>query len=291
MRCRSIPTCVGLTVYHSGDTSTHFGPSPRAWGSRSRCGARRGRCRSIPTCVGLTACISSSIGGASVHPHVRGAHRSLVLSRRDGFGPSPRAWGSPLGCVICSMTIRSIPTCVGLTGWPWGAVRRPAVHPHVRGAHPLRVDSMRTDCGPSPRPWCSHYQTPHASRGAHPRRVDSMRNDCGPSPRAWGSHDQKPHAARGNRSIPTCVGLTRSRWRAATGAWVHPHVRGAHGAGHRGPDLGEGPSPRAWGSLTSPIGLVVGARSIPTCVGLTAAGTRVPPTHAVHPHVRGAHRY
>ena len=152
---------------------------------------------------------------------------------------------------------RSIPTCVGLTGPAPVASHSSTVHPHVRGAH-------CADC----------------AAGAGHR---------GPSPRAWGSPDGRPGRAPARWSIPTCVGLTRSVRAAAQPRPVHPHVRGAHWPRARGSRTTDGPSPRAWGSLPVSVLLVAATRSIPTCVGLTAAFPVAGRKELVHPHVRGAH--
>src|SRR5690606_31628328 len=111
-----------------------------------------------------------------VHPHVRGAHNQQKRGGVDGFGPSPRAWGSLVLVTRLLPHLRSIPTCVGLTSPK--CVRRDdqVVHPHVRGAH------------------------------RSPTRFSGT--TAGPSPRAWGSLCRF-HRSRGGRwSIPTCVGLT-----------------------------------------------------------------------------------
>ena len=133
---RSIPTCVGLTVRPAGQgagSAVHphvrgahlaawwrrpgsSGPSPRAWGSRH--GVRGGETvkRSIPTCVGLTPRSRSPTPTQSVHPHVRGAHRTSFIVKVCPAGPSPRAWGSLSSCERDKVLLLSIPTCVGLTG-------------------------------------------------------------------------------------------------------------------------------------------------------------------------------
>src|SRR5690606_13561584 len=104
------------------------------------------------------------------------AHTSGTRERPNGAGPSPRAWGSPVPRCCYSALLRSIPTCVGLTptwvkvGWSR------AVHPHVRGAHPVHLRSAPGGDGPSPRAWGSRLTAdaltdrdtvhPHV-RGAH----------------------------------------------------------------------------------------------------------------------------
>src|SRR5690606_8433288 len=114
------------------------------------------------------------------------------------FGPSPRAWGSPVVSVNPKNGVRSIPTCVGFTaprrnGWP-----TEPVHPHVRGVHTGAEFADGT--------------------------VD------GPSPRAWGSPVETLRLGRAVRSIPTCVGFTTGKQRPCALPPVHPHVRGVHPA-------------------------------------------------------------
>ncbi len=261
VRCRSIPTCVGLTgrpgfgddqppvhPHVRGAHSRTFGvammfagPSPRAWGSRVHPGRQTLQDRSIPTCVGLTTSSHPSPGVSPVHPHVRGAHGTPACPTSSRAGPSPRAWGSRPDGVWWGGPGRSIPTCVGLTqtAIPRRHVR--PVHPHVRGAHGP----------PCPRPLPGN----------------------GPSPRAWGSPGQSGALAQAPRSIPTCVGLTPRREWSLPRPTVHPHVRGAHiwaGLLARGDT---GPSPRAWGSRMVCTGCGATWRSIPTCVGLTVTLT------------------
>ncbi len=150
---------------------------------------------------------------------------------------SPRAWGSPSSSSWRSSSSRSIPTCVGLTAGSGDGGARPAVHPHVRGAH---------------------------CRGGTQSSVAS-----GPSPRAWGSLRPGGRAPVGARSIPTCVGLTPHRVTSVRALAVHPHVRGAHEEAADLVDLDQGPSPRAWGSPAFHATRLPIYRSIPTCVGLT----------------------
>ena len=147
-------------------------------------------------------------------------------------------------------------------------------------------------------------------RGAHYHAPWPLGEARGPSPRAWGSQVNFPRAVSRIRSIPTCVGLTRRTRSATQPHAVHPHVRGAHAACSSAPSCHTGPSPRAWGSQHKEPHSQCGARSIPTCVGLTqatkvggSAGRSIPTcvgltssrsapwwSGPVHPHVRGAHR-
>ncbi len=271
------PHVRGTHSERTASYSSFFGPSPRAWDS-PRCGWSRSRwCRSIPTCVGLTAEAIAAEANESVHPHVRGTHGEPVVTVTVSDGPSPRAWDSPLLRRTARGGLRSIPTCVGLTCWSRGGRKECTVHPHVRGTHNRRSLSGGASCGPSPRAW------------------DSLTR-------------RRPHVVE-QRSIPTCVGLTSSAASPTCSSSVHPHVRGTHEnevpdeesdpvhphvrGTHPGRDrrhgLDAGPSPRAWDSRPPRVLLRRTSRSIPTCVGLTAARRPRTASAPVHPHVRGTH--
>ncbi|AAZ55622.1 conserved hypothetical protein [Thermobifida fusca YX] len=187
---------MGLTVKRRSGPGIGAGPSPRAWGSPRNAGRAERGTRSIPTCVGLMPGTKRPRASRPVHPHVRGAHYDMPNPPLDDVGPSPRAWGSLVGDDVFSVACRSIPTCVGLTFRGYVDAFKAAVHPHVRGAHRLDVIG-------------------EVHRG-------------GPSPRAWGSRPRRESSPARVRSIPTCVGLTRSSPRSTATGSVHPHVRGAH---------------------------------------------------------------
>ena len=297
-QARSIPTCVGLTwfparpcfrgpvhphvrgahLFDSDSLALVGGPSPRAWGSRRCRRGRRGRPRSIPTCVGLTPAEGKRATQRTVHPHVRGAHRDPRFPSAALIGPSPRAWGSPVGISHVGFYVRSIPTCVGLT------VPQRSGRPFLSG--------------PAPRAWGAH-QVPQGGLRL-PRSIPTcvgltagllglVAAVFGPSPRAWGSPSGPSPPPAAPRSIPTCVGLTGAPPRNTSPSSVHPHVRGAHcELLDGGPALG-GPSPRAWGSPQHSDRSCPRHRSIPTCVGLTRCTAASGGEFTVHPHVRGAH--
>ncbi len=269
-------------------------------------------------CVGLTTASSCAPGCRTVHPHVRGAHGPLTIGVDVARGPSPRAWGSPVAGLWEVSAVRSIPTCVGLTGTQCNPQFGTAVHPHVRGAHDQSLNAKPSSNGPSPRAWGSqlalgghmvagrsiptcvgltarHHKRhnlkavhPHV-RGAHSASMAARALAPGPSPRAWGSPlRQGLHVGR-VRSIPTCVGLTRRVTSPEGEPPVHPHVRGAHSSSAITGNCFVGPSPRAWGSPTRHPGGDPSPRSIPTCVGLTTEPHQPSDPPPVHPHVRGAH--
>ena len=75
----------------------------------------------------------------------------------------------------------------------------------------------------------------------------------------------------------------------ATPDSVHPHIRGAYGAGDRKPLSDVGSSPHTWGIPLGADGASDSWRFIPTYVGHTDFVRRVAEEMAVHPHIRGAY--
>ena len=72
------------------------GPSPRAWGTRSKRRTRQAPRRTIPTRVGNTRHLEWLEGQLPDHPHARGEHGQVALAGCGEGGPSPRAWGTRL---------------------------------------------------------------------------------------------------------------------------------------------------------------------------------------------------
>ena len=275
---RSIPTRVGISTVTVAQESTTVhphargdlqlahralpsptGPSPRAWGSRLLCEARRRerrsiptrvgisasrsvrsrRCRSIPTRVGISRSGTYGPGRRPVHPHARG-------DLAGGQGIAQPCWRSiPTRVGISPVAPssrpppRSIPTRVGISPSRLMVLSSTPVHPHARGDLTVQV-----------QPMVAGAVHPHArgDLGAERRPHRAAR---GPSPRAWGSLFAGTLEPLGGRSIPTRVGISvvshSRRWMRA----VHPHARGDLAGGTGGVGSGYGPSPRAWGSPAS----------------------------------------
>ena len=109
----------------------------------------------------------------------------------------------------------------------------------------------------------------------------------GPSPRAWGLPPGAGPGPREGRAISTCVGTTTTTQLAGQHNLGHPHVRGDYGGGHHALGTPDGPSPRAWGLLSSWATSWSGGRAIPTCVGTTVPHWTTRDGRPGHPHVRG----
>jgi len=113
-----------------------------------------------------------------VHPHVCGENVGGCPFTPRQSGPSPRVWGKPFRTRQKQGTQRSIPTCVGKTVQPFLQTISVGVHPHV--------------CG--------------ENGGAIGRALKPL----GPSPRVWGKRYYALCHILALRSIPTCVGKTKS---------------------------------------------------------------------------------
>ena len=177
-RPRSIPTRVGIstgksTTRVSNTVHPHargdfvklpqpmpalFGPSPRAWGFRSRRAPRNGSFRSIPTRVGISSTASVCPMAPTVHPHARG---DFLKGGSDGgahLGPSPRAWGFLGDLRLVGAQGRSIPTRVGISIPVMRLRVSTSVHPHARGDFRPAHRRPGRPAGPSPRAWGFHLR-------------------------------------------------------------------------------------------------------------------------------------
>ena len=74
-------------------SSSSVGPSPRAWGTRSRMPPVTVPQRAIPTGVGNTSPRWRWRARRPGHPHGRGEHDAPPVRAAAQVGPSPRAWG------------------------------------------------------------------------------------------------------------------------------------------------------------------------------------------------------
>ena len=170
---RFIPTCVGNTIFVSGQlvkASVHphvcgehcaclyrvirgHGSSPRVWGTRVLPCLHVDLRRFIPTCVGNTVTPPPSVEPITVHPHVCGEHCSSVSINSPPRGSSPRVWGTLVEEIGHLLSKRFIPTCVGNTADSADVADALAVHPHVCGEHTFPAESVIISHGSSPRVW------------------------------------------------------------------------------------------------------------------------------------------
>ncbi len=234
-----------------------LGSSPHAWGTLEQIALGGNVQRFIPTCVGNTTIRVGTGLDLSVHPHMRGEHRSSHIRDTLWLGSSPHAWGTLVLKEVDLIGNRFIPTCVGNTITVRPCTRRGTVHPHMRGEHTEKV--------------CSLYSA------------------SGSSPHAWGTQDVPLVTVHINRFIPTCVGNTHPVDQFFISPSVHPHMRGEHCPFPFDPDMRRGSSPHAWGTQHRPGSGIRRGRFIPTCVGNTRAASGIISPFSVHPHMRGEH--
>ena len=191
------------------------GPSPRTWGELALLVGAKLDERTIPTHVGRTTPIHADASADS--------------------GPSPRTWGERGARTQSGDLHRTIPTHVGRTN---SATTKPwpnADHPHrTWGERTERNDAcliIRTipthvgRTGRSRRPLPPRTDHPHA-RGENTQCLKATGLINGPSPRTWGELVNPVLGALLTRTIPTCVGRTKSRQRCARCSSDHPHARG-----------------------------------------------------------------
>ena len=110
-----------------------FGSSPHTWGILNPFRRILAAHRFIPTYVGHTNKPKTNVLVDSVHPHIRGAYRSVSSLCFFESGSSPHTWGI-LKCFIYLKVYKS-------------------VHPHIRGAYSDFTCLRGAKHGSSPHTW------------------------------------------------------------------------------------------------------------------------------------------
>ena len=238
-------------------TSAPPGSSPRVWGTRRQDSQQQGIWRFIPTGVGNTDGHANGHRAITVHPHGCGEHQNWSVQWQGQTGSSPRVWGTPRSVAPFGDRRRFIPTGVGNTTTRSETSNQMAVHPHGCGEH---LSERRRSI-----------------------------SKTGSSPRVWGTPAQAGGGRRVCRFIPTGVGNTRGANCCSPRVTVHPHGCGEHEIHRFARGMGDGSSPRVWGThCPAPVGGLT-RRFIPTGVGNTIGCQRVFHVSTVHPHGCGEH--
>ena len=233
------------------------GSSPHARGTREIFQSHFAQIRFIPACAGNTSPLISYAAAITVHPRMRGEHRTSRRSLCRWSGSSPHARGTPLGDTDGVPRSRFIPACAGNTlGSSHGPPVVP-VHPRMRGEHSASTDAVKVENGSSPHA--------RGTRCARSGRADS------------------------SRFIPACAGNTIERVDAVAADPVHPRMRGEHGLGIIGYKSANGSSPHALGTPPSDPAASGRNRFIPACAGNTSASSVARSKSTVHPRMRGEH--
>ena len=166
---------------------------------------------------------------------MHGELRDMYFNAHNGFGSSPRAWGTPDAGRRSRAGSRFIPTCMGNSVQPSKCCRGASVHPHVHGELFL------------------------------PYRMS--KNVLGSSPRAWGTPYMNARSEPKVRFIPTCMGNSTCMLPIYHDLSVHPHVHGELRIRCIYTYVCIGSSPRAWGTPISIPAMWRVSRFIPTCMG------------------------
>src|SRR3972149_87980 len=114
--------------------------------------------RFIPAYAGNTMPSLFSPPCSTVHPRVRGEHMNARWISAKSSGSSPRTRGTRLLGEGLEHVERFIPAYAGNTYLATRSSTFDAVHPRVRGEHPLGADLNSTRIGSSPRTRGTQYR-------------------------------------------------------------------------------------------------------------------------------------
>ena len=295
-----------------------IGSSPHARGTPSIPLRATPANRFIPACAGNTTRRSCSRRSATVHPRMRGEHGLSRPRPISSCGSSPHARGTRCRPRSGPAAGRFIPACAGNTARSQSSACAVAVHPRMRGQHPLDGPLVARMIGSSPHargtrgdvrrhqscvrfiPACAgntrRSSTAETRPTVHPRmrgehRLCASDASClhGSSPHARGTRRANLLHAAKRRFIPACAGNTRFRHTRSLCRSVHPRMRGEHGASPAAYNCTTGSSPHARGTLELVDQDDAHARFIPACAGNTPSRRASRSRSAVHPRMRGEH--
>jgi len=272
----------------------------------------------IPACAGNTSMLWIFSVFMSVHPRMRGEHRSSRPKIAVSCGSSPHARGTRVKQRGYSLLMRFIPACAGNTRTRSSRPMCNTVHPRMRGEHVARCVVLAPRHGSSPH--ARGTLARQAARAAYRRFIPACAGNtffallffaaAAVHPRMRGEHldgrhlsvdrnGSSPHA-RGTRStsvppycvlrfIPACAGNTYSAGRPVPCPAVHPRMRGEHCQIQRAAKAAGGSSPHARGTLLSELNDFSLERFIPACAGNTLLISAIDCSPSVHPRMRGEH--
>ena len=213
--------------------------------------------RFIPAYAGNTLSGSDSRRNKPVHPRVCGEHNGSLNAEPMWNGSSPRMRGTPRVRSLPDRRHRFIPAYAGNTHVRSRGRAAPSVHPRVCGEHYIRMASI-----------CS---------------------TSGSSPRMRGTLLVVVRFAEIERFIPAYAGNTRDKaWRYSLSA-VHPRVCGEHARKIKRKARRMGSSPRMRGTLHFFYDFGKLTRFIPAYAGNTSIPSFAQRFAAVHPRVCGEH--
>ena len=127
------------------------GSSPRVRGTRFSGVGHDRAVGIIPACAGNTEFCMLNWGMGGDHPRVCGEHRTLLPTRSDTAGSSPRVRGTPSHPIHERRWSGIIPACAGNTSHSSHRHWCRRDHPRVCGEHLNAVAGGNADTGSSPR--------------------------------------------------------------------------------------------------------------------------------------------
>ena len=299
-RVRFIPACAGNTrdgVRCGMGSAVH--PRMRGEHCSSSCYSCK-LCGSSPHARGTRSFPAQSASHARFIPACAGNTSTRGLQARRASGSSPHARGTRDVTRGTELWWRFIPACAGNTSAEVLPDLRGSVHPRMRGEHLRTSMSARADTGSSPhargtrlraRPSFALRRFIPACAGNTPRnqRV-AFRNAV--HPRMRGEHRRTgPAAGAVVGSSPHARGTPNGSAPVNGRCPVHPRMRGEHSRMMSARVSSSGSSPHARGTPRTRRRARRGRRFIPACAGNTSRCMRSSFRSAVHPRMRGEHRW
>ena len=223
---------------------TDDGSSPRGRGTRNKGLTPGSTTRFIPAWAGNTTRKTTLINESSVHPRVGGEHSRQEPGTTRVPGSSPRGRGTLPFMFVCDVLIRFIPAWAGNTTGRVPMTVSRTVHPRVGGEHSLRILTLPSVAGSSPR-----------GRGTRVRIADCQ---CQ------------------SRFIPAWAGNTQALQSVAIRSSVHPRVGGEHSSASHIHCQHHGSSPRGRGTRYSSCTLRLRDWFIPAWAGNTSSSKTAP---------------
>ena len=252
----------------------------------------------IPARAGNTRVVRLRPALSGAHPRSRGEHNVSGVDKPNGWGSSPLARGTRLGCKVSGGSFGLIPARAGNTARAKGDKSENGAHPRSRGEHSIApvFDTVRVGSSPLARGTRSQPVPDGITHGLIPARAGNTgtgrgsSGGCGgSSPLARGTLAGKGFGVSRPGLIPARAGNTAWFLRITKSGGAHPRSRGEHACKNLRTPSRLGSSPLARGTLVPGNHLVDGVGLIPARAGNTFATVGVGSGARAHPRSRGEH--
>ena len=234
------------------------GSSPHTRGTLKNLGGFEEAARFIPAYAGNAAGVAHALGGAQVHPRIRGERATAHSAAIFNAGSSPHTRGTPQVPGHRPARHRFIPAYAGNAGRRYGQAPCRPVHPRIRGER-----------------WTSSFC---------PRKA------AGSSPHTRGTQFLQHRVFFKQRFIPAYAGNAPGSSASAGRSAVHPRIRGEREYVRGMADAGVGSSPHTRGTHGQDAGQYEFERFIPAYAGNAFSQEKQQFERAVHPRIRGERR-